>query len=53
MEEKAFSFLAMPERSSKPRTDGMTMCLDQGLGLRYTEDLLSVSYTHLTLPTKA
>ena len=49
MEEKAFSFLSMPERSSKPRTDGMTMCLDQGLGLRYTEDLLSICSEYVDL----
>ena len=49
MEEKAFSFLSMPERSNKPRTDGMTMCLDQGLGLRYTEDLLSICSEYVDL----
>ena len=42
MSEKAFSFLPMPERSSKPRKRGLTMCLDQGMGLTYTEDLLSI-----------
>ena len=42
MSEKAFSFLPMPERSSKPRKNGLTMCLDQGMGLTYTEDLLSI-----------
>ena len=49
MTEKAFSFLPMPERSSKPRIDGMTMCLDQGLGLRYTEDLLSICSEYVDL----
>ncbi len=42
MSEKAFSFLPMPERSGKPRVNGLTMCLDQGMGLTYTEDLLSI-----------
>ena len=42
MSEKAFSFLPMPERSVKPRVNGLTMCLDQGMGLTYTEDLLSI-----------
>ena len=42
MSEKTFSFLPMPERSSKPRERGLTMCLDQGMGLTYTEDLLSI-----------
>ena len=42
MGEKAFSFLPMPERSSKPRKFGLTMCLDQGMGLNHTEDLLSI-----------
>ena len=49
MAEKAFSFLDMPERSSKPRVDGMTMCLDQGMGLDYTKDLLSLCSEYVDL----
>ena len=48
-EEKAFSFLPMPDRSSKPRTKGMTMCLDQGLGLKNTEDLLTICAEYVDL----
>ena len=40
MSEKAFSFLDMPDRSVKPRSKGMTMCLDQGMGINYIKDLL-------------
>ena len=49
MGEKAFSFLDMPERSSKPRVDGITMCLDQGMGLDYTKDLLSLCSEYVDL----
>ena len=37
MSEKAFSFLDMPNRSTKPRVDGMTMCIDQGLGFDFVK----------------
>ena len=49
MSEKTFSFLDMPERSNKPRVDGMTMCLDQGMGLDYTKDLLSLCSEYVDL----
>ncbi len=49
MSEKAFSFLDMPDRSTKPRVDGMTMCIDQGLGLDYTKDLLSLCSEYIDL----
>jgi len=49
MSEKAFSFLEMPERSSKPRSNGMTMCLDQGLGLNYIDDLLNLCAEYIDL----
>jgi phosphosulfolactate synthase len=49
MSEKAFSFLDMPNRSTKPRVDGMTMCIDQGLGLDYTKDLLSLCSEYVDL----
>ena len=48
-EEKAFSFLPMPDRSSKPRVKGITMCLDQGLGLRNIEDLLTICAEYVDL----
>lgn len=48
-EEKAFSFLPMPDRSSKPRVKGITMCLDQGLGLKNIEDLLTICAEYVDL----
>ena len=48
-EEKAFSFLPMPDRSIKPRVKGITMCLDQGLGLKNIEDLLTICAEYVDL----
>ena len=48
-EEKAFSFLPIPDRSSKPRVKGITMCLDQGLGLKNIEDLLTICAEYVDL----
>ncbi len=36
----------IPERTVKPRVNGMTMVMDKGLSLRQTEDFLEVSGTH-------
>lgn len=33
----------LPNRSQKPRTDGVTMCMDKGLSVRQAEDLVEVS----------
>ena len=49
MSEKAFSFLDMPDRSVKPRSKGMTMCLDQGMGLNYIKDLLPMCSEYIDL----
>ena len=48
-EEKAFSFLPIPDRSSKPRVKGITMCLDQGMGLKNIEDLLTICAEYVDL----
>jgi phosphosulfolactate synthase len=39
---KAFEFLA-PERVQKPRSIGVTMILDKGMGLKMSEDLMNIS----------
>ncbi|GAB4306215.1 MAG: phosphosulfolactate synthase [Methanobacteriaceae archaeon] len=39
---KAFNFLA-PERVKKPRSNGTTMMLDKGMGLKTAEDLMEIS----------
>ena len=49
MSTKAFSFLPMPSRSEKPRSHGLTMVIDTGLGYRYTEDLLEVCADYIDL----
>lgn len=33
----------IPERPSKPRSNGFTMVMDKGLSLRQTEDFLEVA----------
>ena len=40
MVKRAFSFLDMPPRSEKPRVDGMTMCIDQGLGFDFVKGFI-------------
>ena len=35
-----FKLSHLPERSSKPRSHGLTMVMDKGLGLRETEDFI-------------
>ena len=49
MSKKAFSFLDMPDRSVKPRSKGMTMCLDQGMGVNYIKDLLPMCSEYIDL----
>ena len=49
MSEKAFEFLPMPERSEKPRSTGLTMVIDTGLGYRYTDDLLEICADYIDL----
>ena len=36
----------LPERTNKPRQNGLTMVMDKGLSLRQVEDFLEVSGTH-------
>jgi phosphosulfolactate synthase len=36
----------LPERTSKPRSSGMTMMMDKGLSLRQVEDFIEVSGSH-------
>ena len=49
MVKRAFSFLDMPSRSEKPRVDGMTMCIDQGLGFDFVKGLLEMSSDYIDL----
>ena len=49
MAKRAFSFLDMPPRSEKPRVNGMTMCIDQGLGFDFVEGLLEMSSDYIDL----
>ena len=49
MNKKAFDFLPMPGRSKKPRTNGLTMVIDTGLGYGYTEDLLKICADYIDL----
>ena len=49
MAKRAFSFLDMPPRSEKPRVNGMTMCIDQGLGFDFVKDLLEISSDYIDL----
>jgi phosphosulfolactate synthase len=49
MSKRAFSFLEMPPRSEKPRVNGLTMCIDQGLGFGFVEDLLEMSADYIDL----
>ena len=43
------SVVALPEtrRLAKPRTNGITMVIDKGLGLRETRDLLEMAADHI------
>ena len=41
--EIAFSFIAIAQRTAKPRRQGITMVLDKGLGLQQAEDLMFAS----------
>ena len=40
---KNFELPYMPNRTSRPRTSGLTMMMDKGLSLRQTEDFISAS----------
>jgi len=42
-----FKLSFIPKRSDKPRSKGITMMMDKGLGLRETENFIEAS-AHLT-----
>src|SRR5690606_13812719 len=42
-----FELKNVPERTSKPRTDGLTMVMDKGLSVRQAEDLMAVGATYI------
>lgn len=44
---KAFSFLLNNDREEKPRSSGLTMVLDKGLGLETAESLMKISGEHV------
>ena len=44
-----FSLTQIPERSAKPRSNGLTMVLDKGLSIREVEDVLTVSGEYIDL----
>ena len=41
--KQAFELIKIPARSEKPRTRGLTMVLDKGLGLHQAEDLMEAA----------
>jgi len=41
--KQAFELITIPARSEKPRTKGLTMVLDKGLGLNQAEDLMEAA----------
>ncbi|GAB2701274.1 phosphosulfolactate synthase [Mucilaginibacter koreensis] len=44
-----YSLSQIPDRSQKPRTNGLTMAMDKGLSLRQAEDFIEVSGIHTDL----
>ncbi|HMU70259.1 MAG TPA: phosphosulfolactate synthase [Chitinophagales bacterium] len=44
-----FNLTRLPERTSKPRKEGLCMVMDKGLSVREAEDLLSVSEPYIDL----
>lgn len=40
MNQSLFNLTQLPERSSKPRNNGLTMVMDKGLSLREVENFL-------------
>ena len=43
LEDKAFGFIKIPPRSTKPRERGITVVADKGLGLNQLEDLFKLA----------
>lgn len=44
-----FTLNQLPDRSAKPRKEGLTMVMDKGLSVREAEDMLSVSEPYIDL----
>ncbi len=44
-----FNLTHLPERTTKPRKDGINMVMDKGLSLREAEDMLSVSADYIDI----
>ncbi len=44
-----FNLTQMPERTSRPRTKGMTMVMDKGLSVQEAENFMNVSYPHVDI----
>ena len=44
-----FKLAQIPDRSQKPRKDGITMVMDKGMSIREVEDFLSISEPHVDL----
>ena len=45
----SFSLKNLPERSAKPRTEGITLVLDKGYSIRQVEDLVDVCSKHIDI----
>ena len=46
---KSFTFMNIPHRPKKPRNTGITMMVDQGIGLSYQKDLLNMAGEYIDL----
>jgi phosphosulfolactate synthase len=44
-----FNLSQIPERTAKPRSNGLTMIMDKGLSIREAEDLMSVGAPHIDI----
>lgn len=44
-----FNLSQIPERTAKPRQNGLTMIMDKGLSIREAEDLMSVGSAHIDI----
>lgn len=44
-----YNLSQLPDRTVKPRKDGITMVMDKGLSIREIEDMLSVSEPHIDI----
>src|SRR3954464_9157773 len=44
-----FNLSQIPERTAKPRKDGITMIMDKGLSIREAENLMSVGAPHIDI----